>query len=150
MPVGLDGNREPVVTVARDRVLTIAAHAVLGAAEGSERTLVAIDGRSGVGKSTFADELASRIARTGLRTLRSTTDSFHRPRSERMRLGESSAAGYYLESHQLDVIVAELLEPFARGDSEVLVAAFDEPSDTAALQTAVVHKPTARRAFASE
>ncbi|MDQ6910022.1 MAG: hypothetical protein M3Z84_04440 [Actinomycetota bacterium] len=143
MPVGLDGNPEPVVTAARDQVLSIAARAVMSTAESSERTLVAIDGRSGAGKSTFANELASRIARAGLRTLRSTTDSFHRPRSERMRLGPSSPEGYYLESHQLDVIVGELLEPFARGESEVLLAAFDEPSDTASRETAVVHEPTA-------
>jgi uridine kinase len=34
-----------------------------------------------------------------------------------------------LDSHQLDVIVGELLVPFARGNSEVRTAAFDEPSD---------------------
>jgi len=59
-----------------------------------------------------------------------------------MRLGPTSAEGYYLESHQLDVIVGELLEPFVQGKSHVLVAAFDEPSDTAAPQTVAVREPT--------
>ena len=113
------------MTAARSEVLAIAASAVLSAAGKSERTLVAIDGRSGAGKSTFADELACIVSQLGLVTLRSTTDSFHRPRSERMQLGPTSAEGYYLESHQLDVIVGELLEPFVQGKSHVLVAAFE-------------------------
>lgn len=61
--------------------------------------------------------------------VRSTTDSFHRPRGERLLRGPTSGEGYYLDSHQLDVIVDELLLPFAHGADEVRTAAFDEPSD---------------------
>ena len=88
-----------------------------------------MDGRSGAGKSTFADELAVRLASRGRSTLRSTTDSFHRPRAERLRRGPTSGDGYYLDSHQVDVIVDELLTPFAHGGPRVRTAAFDEPSD---------------------
>ena len=46
-----------------------------------------------------------------------------------MRLGASSAEGYYLDSHQLDRVVDELLKPFGAGVSTVRVAAYDEPTD---------------------
>jgi uridine kinase len=108
-----------VLTAVADRVCT----------QGSDRVLVGIDGRSGVGKSTFADELARELGHRELITIRSTTDSFHRPRDERFRRGATSADGYYLDSHQLDRIVEELLIPFREGADEVLVGAFDEPSD---------------------
>ena len=93
------------------------------------RTLIGVDGRSGAGKSTFADELAARLTSCGRSTLRSTTDSFHRPRAERLQRGPTSAEGYYLDSHQLHVIADELLTPFAGGASQVRIAALDEPSD---------------------
>jgi hypothetical protein len=41
--------------------------------------------------------------------VRSTTDAFHRPRKERLAQGPSSGDGYYLDSHQLDVVVDDLL-----------------------------------------
>ena len=102
------------------------------------RTLVGVDGRSGAGKSTFADELAARLSSRGRGAVRSTTDSFHRPRAERLARGATSGDGYYLDSHQLDVIVDELLLPFARGDAQVRTAALDEPSDAALHTVATV------------
>ena len=93
------------------------------------RVLVGIDGRSGAGKSTFSDELASVLRERGLVVIRSTTDSFHRPRAARLKRGAASADGYFLDSHQLDRIVGELLIPFRRGADEVLVSAFDESTD---------------------
>ncbi len=127
MPAGLDGNRSPVATPERSAVLSKVAGAVLGT---HPRSLVAIDGRPGAGKSTFADELAQTIAAYGVPVVRSTIDSFHRPHVDRTRLGPASPEGYYRESHQLETLIAELLEPFSSGHSHVLVAAFDEPSDT--------------------
>jgi uridine kinase len=47
-----------------------------------------------------------------------------------MRLGPSSAEGYYLDSHQLSAIVDDLLVPFHEGAAEVLQGAFDEPADS--------------------
>jgi len=128
MPTGLDGNPHPIRTARRDAVLDAVADRVCEVA--CARPLVGVDGRSGSGKSTFADELARRLGERGVVTIRSTTDSFHRPRRERLTRGPSSADGYYLDSHQLDRIVSELLIPFANGASEVLTAAFDEPTDT--------------------
>jgi len=129
MPVGLDGNPDPVVTAARTSVLDAVADQV--ARHRGARVLVGVDGRSGSGKSTFADELGRTLQARGHAVVRSTTDLFHRPRHERMRRGASSPEGYVADSHQLEVIAAALLEPFRSGAPTVLVGAFDEPSDSA-------------------
>jgi uridine kinase len=138
VPAGLDGNPDPIVTPERESLLEAVTDVVCRRREG--RSLVAVDGRSGAGKSTFADELADRLGRRGVGVVRSTTDSFHRPRAERLARGLTSAEGFYLDSYRLDVIVGDLLEPFARGGGggddggrgrgRVRVAAFDEPSDS--------------------
>jgi len=136
MPAGLDGHPDPIVTPARTAVLERVADLV--EARTGSRVLVAIDGRAGSGKSTFGDELCRSLERRGRSVVRSTTDLFHRPRTERMRRGTSSPEGYYEDSHQLDVIVGELLEPFRSGAAEVLAGAFDEPSDQPQLVRAEV------------
>ena len=128
MPAGLDGNSDPIQTTERDAVLRAVADRVCS--HDQDRVVVGIDGRSGAGKSTFADELAGELRERGRIVIRSTTDSFHRPRDERLKRGLNSAEGYLLDSHQVDRIVNELLVPFRLGAGEVLVAAFDEPTDT--------------------
>lgn len=128
MPAGLDGNPNPIVTSARAAALDEIAARVLEHA--GPRTLVAVDGQSGAGKSTFADEVAQRLSGAGRTPIRSTTDSFHRPRAERLKGSATSAEGY-LDSHQLGAIVDDLLQPFSEGAAEVRTAAFDEPSDSA-------------------
>lgn len=138
MPAGLDGNPDPIVSAARTEVLTAVADMVSLALAERSRVLLAVDGRSGAGKSTFADELPGKLRELGIAALRSTTDSFHQPRVDRMRLGANSAEGYYADSHQITRIVDELLEPFATGESLVRVAAFDEPTDQALDETAIV------------
>ena len=134
VPAGLDGNPSPITTAVRDRVVDHVADRVRS--HTSDRVVVGVDGRSGSGKSTFADELASRLRDHGSTVLRSTTDSFHHPRAVRMRRGPTSAEGYYHDSHQVDVIVDQLVRPFAEGRPSVLTAAFDEPTDTALHETA--------------
>jgi uridine kinase len=129
MPAGLDGHPSPIRTVDRDAVLGFVADRVCSVDR--RRVLVGIDGRSASGKSTFADELAAHLGQRGREVIRSTTDSFHRPRAQRLARGTTSADGYYLDSHDLDRIATELLGPFREGAGRVLVAAFDEPTDTA-------------------
>lgn len=127
MPVGLDGNPDPIVTPARSAVMAEVAARI--ARFDHPRVAVGVDGRSGVGKSTFADELATLLRSEGSVVVRSTTDLFHRPLIERMRRGVTSPEGYYRDSHQVGVIVDELLEPFGQRAPAVLTSAFDEPSD---------------------
>ena len=136
VPTGLDGNQSPITTAARDRVVDHVTDLVRS--HTAERVVVGVDGRPGSGKSTFADELAARLRSHGGTVVRSTTDSFHHPRDVRMRRGPTSAEGYYHDSHQVEVIVDQLLRPLADGRSSVLTAAFDEPTDTALHETAEV------------
>jgi uridine kinase len=70
------------------------------------------------------------LSERGRIVIRSTTDSFHRPRAARLKRGPTSGDGYFLDSHQIDRIVNELLVPFREGAEQVLIASFDEPTDT--------------------
>lgn len=128
MPAGLDGNREPLRTPARDAVLAEVAAAVLALRRGRP-VLVGVDGQAGSGKSTFADELAERLAAAGVAVVRSTTDSFHRPRRDRFPPGVDLADSYVDRSHDLDAVRRHVIDPFLRGGGAVRVAAFDERSD---------------------
>jgi len=137
-PAGLDGNSDPIRTPERDAVIAAVVAAIEALPAG--RRLVAIDGIDGAGKSTFADEVSAELTRRGSRPLvRSTIDSFHRPRVERHRRGPGSPTGFYLDSHQLDTLTALLLDPFAAGDPFV-AAAFDEPTDSP-VERVVVDAP---------
>lgn len=136
MPSGLDGNPNPVVTAERDGVLDTIVELVCS--HSGPRTLVGIDGRSGAGKSTFAGELGARLTTSGNPVVRSTTDSFHRPRKDRLHRGPTSGEGYYLDSHQLRAISDGLLLPFAQGAATVRTAVFDEPSDAPNEEDALV------------
>jgi uridine kinase len=128
VPAGLDGNPDPIVSVDRTFVLDLVAAAVMRTAR-DRRALVAIDGASGTGKSTFGDELADTLQVAGWTVVRASIDSFHRPRSERYRLGTGSPLGYYRDSHDLVRLQQHLLQPFALGAGVYRRAIFDEPSD---------------------
>ena len=126
MPSGLDGNPNPIRSERRDALLAAIARDVH--AMDRRVLLVGVDGSPGSGKSTFADELAARISRLGRSVVRSTTDSFHNPRSIRSRRGLNSAQSYFLDSHNNDVLRSDLLEPLRAGRS-FRTAHFDEPTD---------------------
>lgn len=127
MPVGLDGNSNPTTSERRDEVLRHVANRIVAC--GTARVVVGVDGRPGSGKSTFGDEVARHLRASGSTVIRSTTDSFHRPRTQRLRRGATSARGYFEDSHQVEVITDELLLPFSHGSLSVRTAAFDEPTD---------------------
>ena len=131
MPAGLDGNPHPISTDARDAVVGRVVDRI-DALQGRPR-LVAIDGASGSGKSTFADEVARALVERrsvgDVDVVRASVDSFHNPRSVRYRRGKASAEGYYRDSHDLDALQLLLLEPFRRTTGTFRVAAFDEPTD---------------------
>lgn len=130
MPAGLDGNPNPISTVQRDDVIERVADSVLGRRRAGEPLLVAIDGIDGSGKSTFADELAGCLGELDHPVVRSTVDAFHRPREQRWAKGRSSAAGFYLDSHDLAAMRRLLLDPLRAGTGALYrTAAFDEPSD---------------------
>lgn len=76
---------------------------------------VAIDGVDGVGKTTFADELAGAVSIHGRQVIRATVDGFHNPRRIRYRLGRNSPEGYFRDSYDYAALVAELLDPLGPG-----------------------------------
>jgi energy-coupling factor transporter ATP-binding protein EcfA2 len=92
------------------------------------RVVVGIDGRSGSGKSTFADELARTLEpRDNQSSVRGPICSIG-PRG-------AGAVGGVIRRRLLPAlppdrgITDQLLLPFREGAVEVLVSAFDEPSD---------------------
>lgn len=129
VPAGLDGNSNPISSPERTVILRIVADAVAAAGSGGSRVLVAVDGASGTGKSTFADELGRFLVADDHVAVRASVDSFHRPREERYRLGKDSPVGFYRDSHDLAGLRTHLLDPFAIGAASVRPALFDEPSD---------------------
>ncbi len=129
VPAGLDGNPTPLVSPERTAVLDLIAAAATTRTVGDGRRLIAVDGASGTGKSTFADELGRTLEARGSLIVRASIDSFHRPRSERYRLGADSPIGYYRDSHDLTAVQNDLLQPFTTGAGSYRRALFDEPSD---------------------
>jgi uridine kinase len=87
--------------------------------------LVAVDGVDGAGKSTFAEAVASHLARP---VVRACIDDFHNPRATRYRQGRESPEGYYADSFDLSSLARLLLEPFAAGQPFRL-RAFDHLAD---------------------
>ena len=136
MPSGLDGNPNPIRSPARDAVLEAVARRSTQCGDPTRCSLVAIDGIDGAGKSTFADELARVLRADGVAVIRSTTDSFHNPRSVRWTRGKASPDGFYLDSHDLATLRRVLLEPLsATPPQPYRAAAFDEPSDSPVVAT---------------
>ena len=76
------------------------------------RTLVAVDGLDGAGKTTFADRLAPRLDRPVVRV---REDDFLNPAAIRHARGRESPDGFFLDSYDLVALRERLLDPFAAG-----------------------------------
>jgi uridine kinase len=97
---------------------------------GKGRTLLAVDGVDGVGKTRFADDLAHRLGRGGHAVFRASIDDFHRPRALRYLRGKDSPEGFYLDSYDYDLFRRVLVNPFKLGGSAGFVTAgFDLDRD---------------------
>ncbi len=128
MPAGLDGNPDPVISSERTRLIADVAKLIDSKQQAGRPMLIAIDGIDGAGKTTFADELAA--AAHEMSIVRASIDSFHNSRQVRWQRGRSSPLGFYLDSHNLDSLRSELLDPFRAGaGSPYRTAVFDEPLD---------------------
>lgn len=79
------------------------------------RLRVAVDGRDGAGKTSFADELAEAVRRRGRPAVRVSADDFHQVRAIRYRRGPDSPTGFWLDSYNYPRLIADLLEPFGAG-----------------------------------
>jgi uridine kinase len=112
---------------ARNQLLWEVARAI-EAKRGERVYRVGIDGVDGVGKTTFADELASRLDAP---IIRASVDSFHNPRAVRYARGRESPEGFYRDSFDLGTLRAALLDPLSRrGEApRYRIAAFDHRTD---------------------
>ncbi len=65
------------------------------------RTLVAVDGVDGAGKTTFADRLAPRLDRP---VVRASEDDFLNPAAIRHRRGRESPEGFFRDTYDLALL----------------------------------------------
>lgn len=94
------------------------------------RTVLAVDGPDGAGKTRFADELATAFGREGFTVFRASIDDFHQPREHRYREGRFSPEGYYRDAFDYSLFRRVLLEPFRMGGSAGFqLAGFDLDRD---------------------
>jgi uridine kinase len=102
----------------------------LAAAKTWHTLRVAIDGRSGAGKTIFADELADALIEAGRPVIRTSIDGFHRPKAERYARGRYSAEGYYHDARDLDAVRRLLLDPLGpNGDGLYRTESLDLETD---------------------
>ncbi|WP_431280117.1 uridine kinase [Leifsonia poae] len=97
---------------------------------GRGRTIVAVDGIDGAGKSAFADDLAAVFREAGHDAYRASMENFHRPRAERWRLGRESPESFYRDSFDYGTFRRVLVDPFRMaGSTGFQTAAFDVRRD---------------------
>src|SRR5271169_2054688 len=92
------------------------------------RVRVAIDGRTGAGKTSFGHELASALRRLGRPTLRASLDDFKHPWRDARERGYDrvTGEGYYRNAYDFRSAVDLLLVPAGPGGSgEVVLCAHD-------------------------
>jgi uridine kinase len=94
------------------------------------RVMVAIDGPTASGKTTFADDLAVAWRAVGGDVFRASVDDFLRPRAQRYARGRDSAEGRYHDSYDYALLRRVLLDPFRMGGSTGFeLRAFDREAD---------------------
>jgi uridine kinase len=76
---------------------------------------VAVDGVDGVGKTTFAAELAGALRAGGREVVQVSADDFHQPRAVRHRRGRQSAEGFWLDSYDYPALRRDVLGPLGPG-----------------------------------
>jgi uridine kinase len=97
---------------------------------GRGRTIVAVDGPTAAGKSTFADDLATELRKKGHDVFRASLDDFLKSRELRYAQGRDSAKGRYEDAYNYSVFRRVLVEPFGmNGSTGFVTAAWDEHRD---------------------
>ncbi|MEU8612699.1 uridine kinase [Actinoplanes sp. NPDC048791] len=96
----------------REQVIAEVA-ARIPAAAGAVR--VAVDGVDGVGKTTFARELAAALRARERPVVHVSADGFHQVRAVRHRRGRTSPEGFWLDSYDYPALISAVLAPFGPG-----------------------------------
>jgi uridine kinase len=126
---GGTGQEREIGRGSRGEVLDRIADAV-GAVTLTHPTRVAVDGAPAAGKTTLADELADVLRARGRDVIRATIDDFLFPRARRYPRGEFSAEGCYFDTHDLEALSRELLDPLGPGgDRRFRPAVYDRTAD---------------------
>ena len=137
--------RQPVPDPASaERAVLVAAVAAEVVRRGGGRLRVAVDGRTGSGKTSFAHELAAALRGSGRPTLRASLDDFKRPWREAEELGYDwvTGPGYYANAHDHDAVCALLLEPAGPAGSGRVVLCARDPLTQEDHHDVVVHAPS--------
>lgn len=90
---------------------------------------VAVDGMSGVGKTTLAAELTIVVSGAGRPVVPVAYDDFHHPRERRHQRGRLSAEGYLEDAFDPASLRSHVLDPLGAGAGEVRSAAYDLAAD---------------------
>lgn len=94
------------------------------------RRAFGVDGPTGAGKSTFADQLALTLRAHGATVFRASLDDFLLPRARRYARGRTSPDGRYEDSYDYSLFRRVLIDPFRLGGSTGFVlAGFDRDRD---------------------
>ena len=119
VPPPASGDRARVLAEIRDRVLHLS----------PGRLRVIIDGRTGSGKTTLADELAAVVRAGGRPTLRASLDDFKRTWAHARRHGydRESGEGYYRNTPDVISTRDLLLDPAGPTGSGVVVLCAHDP-----------------------
>ncbi|MFT4296487.1 MAG: uridine kinase [Micropruina sp.] len=95
------------------------------------RTLVAIDGVDGAGKSTFAGDLTTELTDSGLTVIRISLDDFLNPVSVRHAQGRTSPEGFVADSYDYPRFVEDVLEPLgSEGCGRYRAKSYDFATET--------------------
>jgi len=112
----------PAVSTARADLVAAVARLVCGRGEG--RLSVAVDGRTGAGKTSFGHELGLALERVGRPAYRASLDDFKRPWAERGRYDRATGEGYYRNAYDLPRIARDLAGP-VHGEGRVRLCGID-------------------------
>lgn len=116
---------------ARGEVLDLLA-AAIESVTSAHPARIAVDGPDAAGKTTLADELAVVLRARGREVIRTSIDSFHRPRAQRYRRGQYSPEGCYHDTFDYQALRRVLLDPLGPGgDRRYQPAVFDHRTDNA-------------------
>lgn len=97
---------------------------------GKGRTIIAVDGLDGAGKSTFAEALAEQLGIGHRAVFHASIDDFHWPRARRYARGRDSAEGFYRDSFDYETLKRVLIGPFRTGwIGSFVLKAFDLKRD---------------------